>query len=283
VRERMRVPRPAARMTAESGVSLKRVPRGVNGIIRGSVSRFGAGALALLLAGCLSPGSSHPAPAASTPRTSGGATPSAAPTLQSASVWVLNPVGVNIRAQPDTAAQRVTTLTQGAKLDVQEQRQVAGATWLHVKSASGQIDGWVLDRADLVIHFDVSQHFEGAGWSILFPTAWTLQTGNPTTFTAPASDTLGSSLLVQMAASTDKLLATPTAAGQEVRQESPIEVYGKTTYLTVYKLASGAWEFAVKVQYDAQRSFLFDYKQSARPDADTSLFKQLLTSVIVQG
>jgi len=189
---------------------------------------------------------------------------------------------VNIRAQPDTAATRVTTLTQGAKLDVQEQRQVSGATWLHVKSASGQIDGWVLDRADLVIHVDVSQHFEGAGWSTLFPSAWTLQTGNPTTFTAPPSDPAGGALLVQMAASADKLLATPTSPGQEIRQESPIEVYGKTTYLTVYKLNSG-WEFVVKLTYDAQRAFLFDYKQSARPDADTSLFKQLLTSVIVQG
>jgi SH3 domain-containing protein len=255
----------------------------VNGIIRGRVLALAAALGLLASAGCLSPASSGGGTPASSSRSPSAAATASPAGQQPSAVWVLNPVGVNVRSGPDTSADRVTTLTQGARLDVVGQQVANGQTWLHVQSTSGQVQGWVLDRADLLIHVEVAQHIEPAGWSILFPKAWDLQTGNPTTFTGPPSDPEGGALLVQTSNSTDHLLSTPRTAGGEVRQESPLEVYGKTTYLTVYKLDAGGWEFAVRLQYDANRAFLFDYRQSQRPDADTSLFKQLLTSVIVQG
>ncbi len=198
-------------------------------------------------------------------------------------VWVLTPVGLNVRAEPDPQSQRVATLTQGAKLDVQQSRKFGTQTWLRVRSQSGQVDGWVLDDPDLVIHRAVSQHVEStAGYSNLFPATWTLKSGNPATMTSPPSDPEGGSLLIQSTDDVDKLLATPDSAGKELRQESPIEVYGKTTYLTVYQLDAGGYEFAVRVKF-AKSAYLFLYKQSARPQADTSLFKTLLSSVIVPG
>src|SRR5262249_49609518 len=120
-------------------------------------------------------------------------------------------------------------------------------------------------------------------YSILFPNEWTPMSGNPATFTGP-SDATGGSLMVQTADDPAKLTATPTSSGHEVRQESPVEVYGRTTYLTIYKLDAGGYEYAVKVQFPKTKvAYLLDFKQSGGSGPDTSLFKQLLDSVIVPG
>jgi Bacterial SH3 domain len=204
--------------------------------------------------------------------------------LAATRVWVLSTVGLNVRSAPDPGADRITTLTQTAQLDISEKRTVGQDTWLHVKTQSGQYEGWVVDRPDLVIHRAVALHVEqGSGYSILFPAEWSPASGNPATFTG-SSGPDGGSLLVQTADDPAKLTAIPTAAGKEVRQESPIEVYGRTTFLTIYKSDSGGFEYAVKVQFPKTKvAYLFDFKQQSGSDAHTSLFKQLLSSVIVPG
>ena len=200
-------------------------------------------------------------------------------------VWVLSPVGLNIRSAPDPNSTRLTTVGQSARLDVSESQKVGSDTWLHVKTQSGQSEGWVVDRRDLVIHTPVSLHVEtGAGWSILFPADWSPTSGNPATFTSAPGDPRGGSMLVQSAADPAQLVASPLAPGKEQRQESPIEVYGLTTFLTIYKLDAGGFEYDVRAQFPRSKvAYLFDYKETRATGADTSFFVQLLGSVIVPG
>jgi hypothetical protein len=197
------------------------------------------------------------------------------------SVWVLTPLGLNIRADASMEAARITTAAQSAQLDVSESRSVENRTWLHVKTTSGT-EGWVLNDPTLVIAVPVYEHIDtGLGYRILFPQGWTIASGNPTSIASPPNDPEGAVLTIQQAGDVSKLLQTPTSAGKELREESAIEVYGKTTFMTVYQLAAGGFEYAVKVQWAADRSYLFDYRQTARPKPDTALFKQLLISVAI--
>jgi hypothetical protein len=244
-------------------------------------STIGVLALAGALAACvINPPSSGST--ASAPRIQ--VTEQARSGLSASSVWVVSAVGLNVRSAPDPQADRVTTVTQSARLDISEKRTVGSDTWLHVKTESGQFEGWVLDRPDLVIHRAMSLHVEQtSGYSVLFPAEWSPMSGNPATFTGPSGPT-GGSLLIQTADDPAKLTATPSSGGHELRQESPIEVYGRTTFLTIYKLDAGGFEYAVKVQFPKTKvAYLLDFKQPGGSDPDTSLFKQLLDSVIVPG
>jgi len=199
-------------------------------------------------------------------------------------VWVVSPVGLNVRSAPDVQAERLATLVQAVRLDISERRTVGSDTWLHVKSEGGNAEGWVLDRPDLVIHRAVSLHVEQAtGYSVLFPAEWSPVSGNPATFTGP-SGRGGGSLLIQTSDDLAKLMPSPVSPGQEVRQESPIEVYGRTTFITLYKMNAGGFEYDVRLQFPKSKAaYLFSFKQPTGPDADTSLFKQILASVIVPG
>jgi hypothetical protein len=239
------------------------------------------GALGLLLgAACVINPSANPG-AASAGRIAVTELPKSG--LSASSVWVISVVGLNIHSSADVNATRIATVAQGVRLGVSEKSQVGSDTWLHVKSEGGNAEGWVLDRPDLVIHRQVSQHVEQSGWSILFPSEWSPVSGNPATFTG-SSGPAGGSMLIQVADDPNKLMATPISPGHELRQESPIEVYGRTTYLTVYKSDAGGFEFDVKLQFPKTKAaYLFDFKQPSGTDADTSLFKQLLDSAIVPG
>ena len=243
--------------------------------------RLFALSLAIAIAGCGTPGTTRPASStggATSPRISAGATPS--PGVPR-SVWVLTPLGLNVRSDASTQAPRVTTAPEGTQLDVSESRTVDNQLWLHVKTPAGN-EGWVLNDPTLVISVPVYMHIDTAlGYRIMFPQSWTITSGNPTSFASPPSDPQGAVMSVQQAADVSKLLQTPTSAGKEIRQESPIEVYGKTTFMTVYQLSSGGFEYAVKVQWAADRAYLFDYRQVARPQPDASLFKQLLISIAI--
>ena len=204
--------------------------------------------------------------------------------LSATAVWVVTPVGLNVRSAPDLQSSRLATVAQSVRLDISEKRAVASTTWLHVKSEGGNVEGWVLDRPDLVIHRSVSLHVEqSSGYSILFPSEWSPVSGNPATFTGPSSPD-GGSMLVQTADDPAKLMPSPISPGHELRQEAPIEVYGRTTYITLYKLDAAGYEYDVKLQFPKSKAaYLFDFKQPGTGDADTSLFKQLLASVIVPG
>jgi hypothetical protein len=229
----------------------------------------------LLLPACVVSTSATPTPIPSIVVT---VRPGATPTPPPAKAWVLTPLGLNVRQDADLQSARLSTLPQSVEMDITETRKVAGQTWLHVRAQSGRVDGWVLDSPELVIHRAVAQHID-LGWSILFPDKWVFKEGNPATFTSPPSDTDGGLLLVHTSDDPARLLNTPLTTGKELRAEAPVEVYGKTTFITIYQLEAGGFEFASTVRGDSKKAFLFDFKQSARAEADTTLFKQLLGSV----
>jgi hypothetical protein len=221
-------------------------------------------------------GNTHTASSAATAVTP---KPSASASPDSGSVWVLTPVGLNMRAQPDATSDRLATVRQGLQLDVLD-HQAGAQTWLKVRGHdSGTVVGWVLDSPDLLIHRSVALHFDpNQGWSTLFPTDWTLSTsGSQTTFTG--SGQLMSAISGNAVAN---LPNTPLSAGHEVRQESPIEIYGKTTYITVYQLDAGGFEYDSSAAFGAQKALLFSFRDTSARTSDTALFKQLLASVIVQ-
>ncbi|HUZ90068.1 MAG TPA: SH3 domain-containing protein [Candidatus Acidoferrales bacterium] len=211
--------------------------------------------------------------------------PSPSPSGLPAAVWVLSPLGLNLRASPNPQGQVLTTLSQGAELNVLDLVAAtdAGAGWLHVRFADSGTEGYVSDDPALLIDEAVSQHVEStSGYSNLFPSSWSLVSGNPAVMSAPPSDQSQASLSIQTATTTAQLPKAPAAAATELRQESPILIYGKTTYLTVYKLHSGAYEFVASAQF-ATLAALFDFHQSASAGSGTGLFKTLLSSVIIPG
>jgi hypothetical protein len=236
-------------------------------------------ALGLLAAGACTLSPSSSGTTASAPRVTVTEQP---PGTSTNSVWVVSAVGLNVHSGPDLQGAKLATLTQSVRLDISERRTVGADAWLHVKSENGGVEGWIVDRPDLVIHRAVSLHVEQAtGYSILFPSEWSPVSGNPATFTG-TSGRGGGSLLVQTSDDIAKLMPNPVSPGHELRQESPVEVYGRTTYITLYKLDAGGFEYDVKLQFPKTKvAYLFDFKQPTGADADTSLFKQILASVIV--
>jgi hypothetical protein len=112
-------------------------------------------------------------------------------------VWVLTPLGVNVRSGPDVNASRLATVAQAARLDISE----------------------------------------------------------------------------------PQLPATPSQPGQELRQEGPLELYGKSVFVTIYKLNGGGYEFTTKTKCKAA-AYLVDYRQGDRSQPDTTLYKSLLSSMI---
>jgi Bacterial SH3 domain len=248
------------------------------------IIRAGFALLALAsVASCVinPPPSSH---AASAPRVTVSQLPGA--TASANMVWVLSTVGLNIHGLADPQSAVVTTVTQDAQLTYSEKQKVGSDTWLHVKTQSGQFEGWILDHPDLVIHRAVSLHVEDrSSWSILFPAEWSPTSGNPATFSGPSSAG-GGTLLVDTDPDPTKLIATPTAPGSEVRDEGDLELYNQLpTHLKIYRLDSGGFEYAVRLQLKKTKAaFLFDFKQPpGGTQPDTTLFKQLLGSVIFLG
>jgi hypothetical protein len=193
------------------------------------------------------------------------------------SVWVLSPLGVNVRAAPDKQAERVTGIAQGARLDITESRKVGTDTWLHVKTQSQQFEGWVLDDPANVTHRAMSQHIEDSGYSNLFPAEWQLSSGNPATMTAPPGDPEGAVLLIQTADDVAKLPTPPLNPGREVDNQ-PVDIYGATATLRVYRLDAGGYEFAARTKCK-KNAYLVDYKQAKKDQADLTLFRTLLASV----
>ena len=205
-----------------------------------------------------------------------------------AAVYVLTPLGVNIREGPDPSAARVTLVRQGVQLDVSESRKVGSQQWLHVKTHTSSVEGWVLNDPDLIIDIPVSQAIDTQnGLSLLFPASWTRRTDDPatTSFLGPATG--GETLIVQVVDDVAKYRPVPTGGGQALRDEQ-LDVYGRTVIMTVYRVTAG-FEMAVRIhpldkdKDKDRRQFLFLYQQygSNRTEADPALFKRILSSVVI--
>lgn len=225
-------------------------------------------------------------PATGSSRMASGERVRATPTPKAPnSVWVLSPVGLNVHTAPSEGAPRVEVAAQDAQLTVSGRDQVGSQVWLRITDQDSNAQGWILDESDLVSSRSLSLHVQApAGWSILFPSNWSLAAGNPCTFTAPPHDPDGISMLVQTATDPTQLLQLPLHPGRQLRQISPVLVYGTTTYLTIYALNSGGYEFDVEVQFPKTSvAYLFDFRQGSRPQPDPAFFEDLLSTVIVPG
>ena len=205
---------------------------------------------------------------------------------QSNAVWVVAPLGLNVHNQPDLNSDKVATISPGNELLVTGSRKQGSQSWLHVKTQSGSTQGWIVDQPDLVSHREVKQQSDAQdGYSILYPAGWTLQDGNPATFTAPPGDPHAGKLVVQVADDVSKLPPVPLNGGKESSQNEstqPIEVYGVTAFISVYQGTDGSWEFLVEKKIGS-KVYLFDFQQPGRAQPDQTQFQQLLASVIVTG
>jgi hypothetical protein len=124
----------------------------------------------------------------------------------------------------------------------------------------------------------------GNGYSLLFPDGWTQATDSPAVARFDGfGGTHHEELLVQTAAGVDGLQAVPSKPGHDLRDLGPIEVYGKTTFMSIYKLDSGGFELAVTLKWSDQKSYLFLFRELDLPTEDTAAFQHFLDTVIIFG
>jgi hypothetical protein len=253
-------------MTAASGSSLKRL-RG-RGIISGVFT-----ATLLLLAGCSS--GSPPSGRASDATVLHTPTPTATPALATA-VWVLAPVGLRVHTDHATTSQTLVTASRGAQLDVIGAATDTDGAWLRVRGHESGTEGWVKDDPDLVTRRSMQFYSASVdGWSMLYPSGWQSQPGNPTTLSGD-----GLKLTVQFASDPATLLAIPGSSGHAVRDEGPVEAYGVTVFFTVFALDGGAFEYAVRVRVSPSKVYQFRMTDPGKT-ADTLLFRQMLDSTVL--
>jgi hypothetical protein len=249
----------------------------VSRIIRGPL--WGTVLLLTAVAGsaCLfgQSGSSPPASSARTNQPSSGPSQAAV----SKTVWVVTPVGLNLRSAPGTTAQVVTILPWGAKLTISETQVVGADTWLHVQTDAGSA-GWVQDSPAVVVHRSMSKHIESA-YRHLYPSEWALQSGNPATLTSPTGDAEGITMTVATAADPAQLPMAPSSAGTGLGDDSA-QTGDKTYILHSYKLNSGGFESFVSFK-EGSTAYLFDFKQARGASPDTPLFRTILGSVLITG
>lgn len=244
-----------------------------------------APAVAIVLSAALSCGGGGSQPSGqATPRPRVSAAPSATPTPGTpAAVWVLSTVGLKLHDGPGGTAQTLAVIGWGQRLDVVESQNVAADTWYHVKTAGGS-EGWVISAVQgepTVAARAMSVNIDDQGlYRNLFPADWSLQKGNPTVFTAPASDPEKQSFLIQTAADAAHLPPSPINAGKALRDVAGVEVYGQTSHYTIYQLDQGGFEFDLRLQHGAA-AYLFEFTEAARSRPDTGLYETLLGAVIV--
>ena len=240
--------------------------------------RCGLAAL-LLVAGCGFGGPGPAATAVPSPRVAIRPSPSASP-LAASSYWVLATLGLRLHQAADPASQVVTVVRPGAQLDATEGRDVAGTNWLHVHAhSSPEIDGWVVNDPLLLTTTSMQQHLDTtAGYSVLFPTAWTFVQEGPSQASFVSADR-SQKLVLQTADSLEHLPSVPSVKGGLERQEGPVDIYGKSPLISYYRLDGGGYELTLSLLWAPGRAFQFNLHQ---PAADSSLLKQMLASVIIQ-
>ena len=187
-------------------------------------------------------------------------TPQPSPSPTVTKVWALWPLGVKIHVSPSLTAAQAGVAQQSDELDVQDHKTVDGKTWFKVTSQDANVNGWVLDDPDLLIHQAVDIHIDSQlTWSTLFPSGWNEQDySGETKFT-------GDGGTYDIAVSR----ATPSSLTGNAED---FELYGKPARL--WTLSGGPYRYVVRARWDAARYFSIGFAGT-----DESLFKQLVTSI----
>jgi hypothetical protein len=193
-------------------------------------------------------------------------------------VWVLPALGLQVHAQPSLSSRHVYTLACGAEVKTVAQQQANGQDWLHVHGGSGAVDGWIVDAPQYVIDRSMSSYSLGGTMTMLYPTTWSVQSGNPAIFTAPAGDPAGGTLHLQSAPDASTLPAVPLSAGTEdTSKEASISLDGIPTEVFVYLTNGGGTEYFVERKLGTL-VYLIDLQQP-QSTPNTTFFLQLLASV----
>jgi len=235
---------------------------------------------ALLVVACSAPGPGAGGPASSARQTT--PTPlTGQPRATTGSVWILPSLGLQVHAQPSLSSRNVYTLACGDQVTAVAQQHASGQDWLHVKGAGGNVDGWIVDSPQYEIDRSMTSYSLGGTMTMLYPTTWSVQSGNPAIFTAPAGDPVGGTLHLQSAPNAGTLPAVPIAAGTEDSgAESSISLDGIPTQVFVYLTNGGGTEYFVERTLGTL-VYLIDLQQP-QSTPSTTFFLQLLASVNAQ-
>jgi hypothetical protein len=254
--------------------------------------------LLLMLAGCSILGGGNSG--TGTPTASASASPSASPVLQG--LWVLAPLGVHVRDQPNTNGKVVGTIVQGIRLTATEfKRQAPGWYLVDHEGLKGWIAVAVPDSNPpvplLSTHPQLSYSSTAAGYYFLYPASWTVtdkgadveadaplpgtQGGPPlaTPQTAPSGAANGpitsDRFLVHEAKNVDSVGNIPIHPGS-LLDTTNIEVYGITVIKRAYQLTGGGIEIDIKLRMSADKAALLTFQGTSDKELDT--FNELVYS-----
>lgn len=241
---------------------------------------------ALLLSGCSLLGSQAPPSKASA--TPSAPVPSPSPSGPQA-VWVLSPIGLNLRDSPDRAGKVLASIPQGTQLTASAFNPTDPG-WYKVDYQG--TSGWIAAKQLVSTHAQLPYGSLGAGYYFLYPATWTVtdraadvQVDSPTAAgtSAPSAAPSGAALLppvgarlfIHEASDLASLNNVPTTPGS-IQAQDQIEVYGITTIERRYTLAGGGYEADVKLEMDKTHSVLMTFRSPDAKDFDT--FNEILWS-----
>jgi hypothetical protein len=240
-------------------------------------------------------GGCSPLAQTSTPPTTSPSSPTVSPSPVDVlrGLWVLSPLGLNLRDQPDTSAKVLASVPQGTQLTA-DQFRAGDPGWYHVDYQG--VKGWLAATAPhsnptrplVTTHPQLAYGSLAAGYFLLYPSTWTVVDHTPDVeidapgaqpITAPspgASPAHGPvtapRLVVHTGKDSDSLGATPTTPGSLLNTITT-EVYGITCVERTYSLNGGGIEADIKLQMAPGKWALLNYR--AASDKDLATFDEI--------
>ncbi|HEV3231325.1 MAG TPA: SH3 domain-containing protein [Candidatus Dormibacteraeota bacterium] len=241
-----------------------------------------AGATVAMVAGCALPGQKAGVPAPSPSVVA----PSPSPSAFLRAVWVLSPIGVNLREGPDRTAKVLNSVPQGTQVTATG-FSPGDPGWYQV-TFNGQA-GWIAAKGLTSVHPQLAYASSGAGYYLLYPSGWQVtdrgadveivgaggsQAPAPGASAAIPAPT-GPRVYIHEGKDVDSVGNTPTSAGSVLSRDQ-VEVYGITTLEAVYSLTGGGVEADVRLKLDGTHAVLINFRSNAQ--ADLATFTELLES-----
>jgi hypothetical protein len=223
------------------------------------------------------------------PKTAGTPPAAVAPSLPF-TLWVNDPLGVNLRAAASATSSRIATLTQGTQVTADRRApDASGNVWYHV--SSGSQAGWV--RSDFMTATTLHAA-SGPGWTLMLPQGYQVPNADAslTTVARPGDDL--PFLLIQTTTSATLTLQLPAGLRPEIApvpdHTSTIQVWNYTVNAQVSRVAldtckimsawaraDQGWPYMTSVYiHTTSRNYEFTFFS---PDPSSTLVKQVLDSI----
>lgn len=188
--------------------------------------------LTLVAGACSSGGGSSPPTTPSSATSTSSSTSTTSTTSLPASTTasrrtVLSPLGLNLRARPDTTAKVLGTAAEGVVLRVIGHVDANGG-WFHVRGST--VTGWISSARDLSAPGEF-RSYAAARFSVLYPATWHLTKSPPAAEFRPASGS--GRVFITVAPKVSKLPAAGPGYGR--RGSVRVLVCGVTTDLVTYQ------------------------------------------------